>query len=216
MVHLDRGRRAPAPAGRPWAAGSSVRGGRAPAAPAAAGNVGIVIPLPAPLSRELESWRASFGDPLAAVVPPHITLISGTASRDWAVTREHVRAVAAATSAFTVRLRGTGTFRPVTPVVYLKVADGWEECAGLHRALRSGPLAHDPEYDYHPHLTMAHDVTETGMDHAMSVLADYEAEFAVDKIGLFEHDSTGFWALREELHLGGTGDDGNGRRGRDG
>lgn len=169
-------------------------------------RVGIVIGLPLDLSGELERWRASFGDPMAAVVPPHITLVTGTATDDWERAKAHVRRVTASGRPFRVRLRGTGTFRPVSPVVYLNVTSGWDECIRLHRQLQTGPLDHDPEFSYHPHLTVAHDVTEAGMDHAMTVLKDYEADFMVEKVGLFEHDSRGLWALREELHLGGTAD----------
>jgi 2'-5' RNA ligase len=168
-------------------------------------RVGIVIGLPLDLSDELERWRASFGDPMAAVVPPHITLVTGTTSENWDTAKEHARLVAATGRPFRMRLRGTGTFRPVSPVVYLNVVEGWDECVRLHTLLQSGPLDHDPEFAYHPHLTVAHDVTEAGMDHAMTVLKDYEAEFLVQKVGLFEHDSRGLWALREELHLGDTG-----------
>ncbi|MET1034007.1 MAG: 2'-5' RNA ligase family protein [Arthrobacter sp.] len=181
----------------------------APGTSAGMNCVGIVIRLPESLSRELERWRASFGDPLAAVVPPHITLVTGTDTDDWEGALEHVRTVARRGRPFSLRLRGTGTFRPVTPVVYLNVAEGWDECVRLHGMLQSGPLASDLEFEYHPHLTVAHDVTDAGMDYAMSVLSDYDAAFRVESIGLFEHDVTGLWTLREELPLGGNGTEDN-------
>ena len=105
------------------------RTGEVPAAPgessgAAEERLGIVIPVPEPLSGELGRARASYDDPLAAVVPPHITLVTGGSTDDLDGATAHVRAVAAATAPFTVRLHGTGTFRPVSPVVYLALAEG--------------------------------------------------------------------------------------------
>ena len=36
---------------------------------------GVVIELPEPMGKELQDWRASFGDPVAGSVPAHITLM---------------------------------------------------------------------------------------------------------------------------------------------
>ena len=48
------------------------------------------------------------------------------------VTSPDAVAVAARRRPFRLTLRGTGTFRPVSPVVYLRVDEGWDECVGLH------------------------------------------------------------------------------------
>ena len=71
----------------------------------------------------------------------------------------------------------------------------------LHKELQSGPLARNLPFPYHPHVTVAHDVSEAGMDRAMESLNDYEAQFTVRTIGLYEHDATGLWTHREELDL---------------
>lgn len=165
-------------------------------------SLGIVIGLPEGLSAELGGWRASFGDPLAAVVPPHITLVTGTAPGGWDAAAEHARAVAARREPFRLTLRGTGTFRPVSPVVYLRVEEGWDECVGLHADLRGGPVEHESGFDYHPHLTLAQDVTEAGMDHALAALDGFSASFTVSSIGLFRHDARGLWSLGEDVPLG--------------
>lgn len=169
------------------------------------GGVGIVIPLPEPLRSELQRIRASFGDPLAETIPPHITLVTGAATDDWERTRGHVRAVSRRWRTFELTLRGSGSFRPVSPVIYLKVDRGWDECVGLHRQLQSGPLDGAPEFDYHPHLTVAHDIAGPAMDRAQASLRGYEAGFTVERIGLFEYASTGQWSLQEELALGTHG-----------
>lgn len=164
--------------------------------------VGVVIAIPEPIAGELERWRASFGDPMAALVPPHITLITTTPATDWPSTIAHVREVAAAQSSFTVTLKSTGTFRPLTPVVFVNVTEGFDSCVDLHRRLQAGPLARDLEFPFHPHVTVAHDVSEANMDSAESQLGDFEASFTVRTMGLYEHDVTGVWKLREELTFG--------------
>ena len=163
--------------------------------------VGIVIPVPEPMASELRRARASFGDPMASVIPAHITLVTTTPAPDWASALEHVRAVTAAQAPFTVTLRGAASFRPVTPVVYVQVEDGFSQCSQLHKELQSGPLDHENMYPYHPHVTVAHDVSEASMDNAVKTLRDYSASFTVDRIGVFEHDPHGLWVLREEMRL---------------
>ncbi|WP_342022398.1 2'-5' RNA ligase family protein [Arthrobacter citreus] len=165
--------------------------------------VGIVIGVPEPMATELRRARASFGDPMAAVIPAHITLVTTTETDDWEATAKHVRRVAASHAPFDVSLRGTATFRPVSPVVYLQLDEGYDECTALHKEMQSGPLARDLPFPYHPHVTVAHDVSEAGMDNAMHTLRHYEARFTVNTIGLFEHDATGLWKPREEVVLRG-------------
>jgi 2'-5' RNA ligase len=168
--------------------------------------VGITILIPEPLAGALESWRASFGDPMAAVVPPHITLITTTPASDWDATIDHVRAVARTQRPFEVRLRSTGSFRPVSPVVFLKLVEGFDECVELHARLQTGPLERDLDFPFHPHVTVAHDVSEAGMDAAVEELHAFEASFEVRSMGLYEHVPSGLWKLREELHFGEVAD----------
>lgn len=168
-------------------------------------SVGIVIPLPEPHCSELRQHRLSLGDPVARSIPPHITLITGARAADWAAARAHVRRVAASTPPFRVRLHGTATFRPVSQVVFLQVTEGFEECVSLNHALQAGPLQARTEFPFHPHLTLAHELAEEQMERALTGLADYDATFAVDRIGLFEYDVEGLWALQEELRLGQDG-----------
>jgi 2'-5' RNA ligase len=162
------------------------------------------------MASELRSWRASFGDPMAAVVPAHITLVTTTPTDNWEGTLEHVRRVALEQRPFTVTLRGTGTFRPVSPVVFVTLDGGFAECVALHEKLQTGPLERELPFGYHPHVTVAQDVSETSMDAAEVKLRDYEATFPVRTMGLYEHDKTGVWILREELSFG---DQPQGRKG---
>jgi len=165
-------------------------------------SVGVILGFPAEIADELQRWRASFGDPLAGVVPAHITLVTTTPTQDWEATRRHVREVARCQSPFMVTIAGTGTFRPVSPVVFINVEDGFEECVDLHRKLQQGPLHRELPFAYHPHVTIAHDVAPESLDEAETVLKNYRATFPVVSMGLYEHDADGIWQLREELDFG--------------
>ena len=170
-------------------------------------SVGVILGFPPDIAEELQRWRASFGDPLATVVPAHITLVTTTPTDDWEATREHVRAVARRQRPFTITIAGTGTFRPVSPVVFINVEEGFGQCVELHRKLQQGPLERDLPFAYHPHVTIAHDVAPESLDEAEAVLRDYRATFPVVSMGLYEHGADGIWQLREELDFGRENDD---------
>ena len=176
-------------------------------------SVGVILEFPPAIAKELQRWRASFGDPMAGVVPAHITLVTTTLTDDWEATRAHVREVARNQSPFMVTISGTGTFRPVSPVVYINVEEGFDACVDLHQKLQTGPLERDLPFSYHPHVTIAHDVAPESLDEAETVLKDYRATFPVVSMGLYEHDADGIWQLREELDFGTETDDDGGTGG---
>ncbi|PQZ91656.1 2'-5' RNA ligase [Arthrobacter sp. MYb227] len=163
--------------------------------------LGVVIEIPSPLRERLRDWRLRYGGADASIIDPHITLVSGSTSV-WDQAAAHVRRIARRSKAFTIRLQGTGTFRPVTDVVYLNVTTGADACTELHDALLTGPLGHDLSFGYHPHLTIAHDVADSLLDAAQKDLSHESMDFDVTSIGLFGIDEAGRWSLREELDLG--------------
>lgn len=165
-------------------------------------SLGVILGFPPGIAEELQRWRASFGDPMATVIPAHITLVTTTPTDDWEAARDHVREVARTQAPFMVTIAGTGSFRPVSPVVFINVEEGFEECVELHEKLQTGPLARDLPFAYHPHVTIAHDVAPESLDEAETVLKDYRATFPVVSMGLYEHDANGIWQLREELDFG--------------
>lgn len=168
-----------------------------------ADSLGVIISLPASLTADLAHKRAEYAGPEMPVVPAHVTLVSGRTKESWAAAAEHVRRIAADFAPFHLSLRGTGTFEPLSAVVFLNVEMGAEDCAELHTKLLQGPLEHLLEFEFHPHLTIAHDLPEATMAKAKAELAGFEADFEVVSIGLYNFIE-GSWALREELILGGT------------
>lgn len=171
-----------------------------PAPPA--NSLGVIISLPPALAAELGEKRAFYAGAEAAVVPPHITLVSGQAADSWDDAAAHVRKIAAGGAPFMLSLRGTGTFEPISPVVFLNVAEGAQECAALHQELVAGPVEHLLKFGFHPHLTIAHDLDQATLARAKSDMNDFCADFEVTSIGLFDYLAGG-WFLREELSLGG-------------
>lgn len=151
--------------------------------------ISVSIDIPEPFAGELQRLRASFGDPLAESIPSHVTLLS-PAEVDGDLmpkVHQHLGRVAALHRPFTMLLRSTGTFRPVSPVVFVQVAGGISECEQLERMIRTGPLKRVPQFYYHPHVTVAHHVNEAAMDRAFDELASYQCSFQVEAIGLYEH-----------------------------
>jgi 2'-5' RNA ligase len=159
------------------------------------------------LKAEILAGRRAPGDKLRQVEIARALGVTTTPTDDWEAARDHVREVARTQAPFMVTIAGTGSFRPVSPVVFINVEEGFEECVELHEKLQAGPLARDLPFAYHPHVTIAHDVAPESLDEAETVLKDYRATFPVVSMGLYEHDSDGIWQLREELDFGTESDD---------
>lgn len=172
-------------------------------------RIGVAITVPSPFSDELRAARLSYGDPLAEAIPAHITVVGPTvvAVSDLPAVDAHLAAVAAAGQSFVIHLRSTGTFRPVTPVVFVQVAAGIPQTEALEAAARRGPLAQELRYRFHPHVTVAHEVADSALDRAFDELADYEASFAVNTLDLYEHGDDNVWRRVRAYPLGATLDD---------
>ncbi len=166
---------------------------------------GIALAVPQPHAGLLQQARAGFGDPLAQSIPPHVTLVGPTVGEpeDLAALHAHVAAVAARHRRFEIHLRGTGTFRPVSDVVFVQVVRGISECEQLELDLRTGPLAQGLRFHYHPHVTVAHDVPGAALDRAFTELADFEAVFPVTGLEFYSHGDDDVWRVERHLSFGG-------------
>jgi 2'-5' RNA ligase len=166
--------------------------------------IGIAIDIPEPWGPQLTGRRAATGDPAADNVPAHLTLLGPTviAADDLPAVDEYLAGVSAEHRPFALHLRGTGTFRPLTQVVFVAVAAGISECEQLHAALRAEPHLHrDERFPYHPHVTVAHDVPAEQLDAVYADLAGFEASFLVRHFTLFEHTADGRWRAHREYRL---------------
>jgi 2'-5' RNA ligase len=139
-------------------------------------------------------------------VPAHLTLLGPTDVDRASLPRveEHLAEVAVRYPPYTLHLRGTGTFRPVTDVVFVAVAAGIGECEQLAAAIgAAGALRRETRFPYHPHVTVAQDIPAAALDEVYEDLAGFSARFQVDSFTLFEHSGDGRWKPRRDFPLAG-------------
>ncbi len=172
-------------------------------------TIGVAVAIPPPFAAQLQGWRAEFGDPFAHAIPPHVTLLPPTPVLERRLDEvfEHLHKAASSHHPFVMTLRGTGSFRPVSPVVFVQVASGISECEQVEQQVRSGLLSRDLAFYYHPHVTVAHDLDDDALDRAFTRLSDYEASFAVEGFSLYRHGADGVWRVENVFTFdGGSGD----------
>jgi 2'-5' RNA ligase len=175
------------------------------AAGASTTRIGVAIDIPEPWGNQLTRRRAASGDPHAAYTPAHVTLLGPTdvPTAAMAAVEAHLEEVAAAQPPFTIHLRGTGTFRPITEVVFVTLATGISECEILAGAIAAaGDIQRDVRFPYHPHVTIAQDVPADALDAAFDDLSGFSAKFDVASFTLFSHGGEGPWRRRRDFRLG--------------
>lgn len=167
-------------------------------------TIGVAIPVPEPWGSMLRNKRADFGDPMAKMVPSHVTLIAPTdvADADLEGVCASLERASASLPPFPMRLRGTATFRPVSPVVFVAVSQGISYTEMLAKAVRSALGAEEPAFPFHPHVTVAHNIDDTSLDRAYDELKDFECQFMVDGFALYHHDEVDGWVPRRTFELG--------------
>jgi 2'-5' RNA ligase len=164
--------------------------------------IGVALSIPEPWAGELQDYRTLL-DPSAARIPTHITLVPPTdiAADDLAPVEEHLTKVAEGGLTFEVHLRGTGTFRPVSPVVFISLVQGISQTEQLAAAVRSGPLDIDVGFPFHPHVTVAHHLPDEQLDRAFEDLAEFECSFEVGGFHLYVHDDVDGWQPTRDFKL---------------
>jgi 2'-5' RNA ligase len=171
-------------------------------------TIGVSIAVPEPHGTLLQQRRVGFGDVAAHGIPTHVTLLPPTeiGRADLPALEAHLARVAAAGRPFPMRLCGTGTFRPLSPVVFVQVVEGAEACARLQQQVRnaSGPVARELQFPYHPHVTVAHGIDEAALDRAYEELAGYTAQWPCTGFGLHEQGSDGVWRKLRDFPFGST------------
>ena len=167
-------------------------------------TIGVAIPVPEPYGSMLREKRGNFGDPMADTVPSHVTLIAPTDVHVTALSGvcEALDRASVAQPPFPMGLRGTGTFRPVSPVVFVAVSQGISYTEMLARRVRKALGVEEPEFPFHPHVTVAHNLDDEHLDLAFEELHDFECEFVVDAFALYQHEGGSGWVPRRTFVLG--------------
>jgi SAM-dependent methyltransferase len=161
----------------------------------------------------LAAWAAPEDNPWVSVIGGELTARGLAAPPDpdepgqfaWAregVIEEHLADVARSARPFDIHLRGTATFRPVSPVVFVQLVEGIGGCERLERAVRKGPLKRSLQFYYHPHVTVAHHLPDAALDRAFTELADFECRFRVEEFHLYEHGADGVWRPQRAFEFG--------------
>jgi 2'-5' RNA ligase len=164
-------------------------------------TIGVSIPVPDPFGGLLQQRRAGFGDPHAFAIPTHVTLLPPTEVEEAelpAIT-EHLARVALIGHPFGITLDGTGSFRPLSPVVYARLGSGVPECRELQERVRSGPLERELLFPYHPHVTLAHGIAEEALDRAFAEMSGFRASWTVTGFALYEQGADTVWRLDREF-----------------
>lgn len=167
-------------------------------------TIGVSVEVPEPFGSYLQQVRVVAGDPLAKAIPPHVTLVPPTmlSESEAAAFEAHCARVAAAASPFEIELRGTGTFLPVSPVVFVALVRGMQECTLLQRAIRSGPIERPLDFPYHPHVTIAHHLPDRDLVAAQEALQDFRAAYTVYAFHLYHHGDDEIWRPAVAFELG--------------
>ncbi|WP_372727935.1 2'-5' RNA ligase family protein [Nocardioides sp.] len=166
-------------------------------------TIGVALSIPEPWASELQDYRLALGDATATMIPTHVTLVPPVEvdEAELPAIEEHLAEVASAHEPFAVHLRGTGTFRPVSPVVFVTLARGISACEQLAGDVRRGPLALDLAFPYHPHVTIAHDLADDLLDRAFAELAGFECTFEVHDFHLYVHHEHDGWRPTRDFAL---------------
>ena len=166
-------------------------------------TIGVVVAVPSPHREVIDAAREQY-EPAASDLPAHVTILApiDVDAEAMPAVEAHLARVAASTRPFRLTLQGTDTFRPVSPVVFVAVAEGIADCEQLEARIRSGDMAVETRYPYHPHVTLAHDVPDAVLDRAFAELSGFEAAIDVSSVGLYEY-LDGQWHLVREFPFGG-------------
>jgi 2'-5' RNA ligase len=122
----------------------------------------VVGYIPPPLGNFLAHLRAELipGCKLRA----HVTVLP---PRPLAVSEDEARAQLQSAvrnlHPFEVHLSGVQVF-PATNVIYLSISTGRKELQMAHQALNRASLAHTEPFGYYPHVTLAQDFAQEGLE----------------------------------------------------
>ncbi len=170
-------------------------------------TIGVSIAVPEPWGSRLQDFRVANGDVAGASIPTHITLVPPLeiAQDRMPDVERHLEEVAASIPSYNIHLRGTGTFRPVSPVVFVSLVEGISQTERLAHGCRRGPLTLDLSHPYHPHVTVAHLLDDDGLDRAFLEMDGFDCAFSVAEFHLYVHHADHGWKATHDFVLTGPG-----------
>ncbi len=159
----------------------------------------LISYLPEPLAGFLNSLRCELVPRCQAkthitVLPPR-PLANGLPETAW----EDLSDAIDDFPAFRVELTSIEIFQG-TNVIYLSVGAGYRELERMHQALNRGPLEFAEPFEYHPHVTLAQELTpeqvEMTLARARSRWREFPAShsFMVDRLTFVQNTQENRWA----------------------
>jgi len=159
----------------------------------------LIFYLPEPLAGFLDSLRCELVPRCLAkthvtILPPR-PLASGLPENAWHDLNDSLDAF----PPFRVELMSIEVF-PGTDVIYLSVGAGQRELEGMHAALNRGPLQFDEPFPYHPHVTLAQQLSPEQVEPSAALARrrwrdfPYSRSFTVDRLTFVQNTVENRWA----------------------
>lgn len=166
----------------------------------------LVTYLPEPLAGFIDHLRQELvpGCSLRA----HVTYLVPRPLRDADAASEHIRKTLRRIQPFEVHLNDVEIFT-ISSVVYVALTRGLKEMLRAHEALNAGPAAFKEPYPYHPHVTLAQQISPAQVpgvfEHAHYRWAEFAhpRAFLVDRAVFVQATNINTWIDLEEHPLGG-------------
>lgn len=166
----------------------------------------LVTYLPEPLAGFIDLLRQELvpGCSLRA----HVTHLVPRPLRDPDQANEHIRQTLGGIRPFELHMNDVEIFT-ISSVVYVALTRGFKEMQSTHEALNAGPAFYDEPYPYHPHVTLAQQISPAQVpgvfEHAHYRWAEFahRRAFLVDRAVFVQATNLNTWIDLEEHPLGG-------------
>src|SRR5437667_407324 len=169
-----------------------------PSGQALVGTFALVAYIPDPLRRFLDDLRRELVPGCAPAA--HVTILpprplSGTPQEAI----DTIRARIPDFSPFEIETGEVVVF-PISDVVYLSIKEGHKRLLQMHPALNLGPLKYQEPFPYHPHITLAQNLTH---DQSIELAAlarrrwseyTYSRVFPVESLAFVQNTVGNLWA----------------------
>ena len=159
----------------------------------------LISYLPEPLAGFLDSLRCELVPRCTA--KSHVTLLpprplaSGLPEKAWCDLNDSLNGF----PPFRVELGSIEVFED-TNVIYLSIGSGYRELVQMHAALNQGQLRFCEPYEYHPHVTLAQQLTKEQVEAASALARRRWREFScshsftVDRLTFVQNTLENRWA----------------------
>lgn len=168
----------------------------------------LVTYLPEPLAEFIDHLRGELvpGCKLRA----HVTHLVPRPLRDPDAANDHIREVFSRTEPFELHMGDIGIFT-MSSVVYVTLTAGFERMKEVHGELNQGPAEFNEPYPYHPHITLAQQISPAQVpavfEHAHYRWAEFRHRraFLVDRAVFVQATNLQTWIDLDEHPLGRPG-----------